>query len=218
MRRTATIDLVALRSTLTELLERDDSFVLDARADAYGHGAQAVIATALDAGVTQVLVSPGAGLTGTGLVTDLPARPLVSSEAYGLDGTHRPVMTVRGEVIAVKRVGPGAGVSYGYSYRTTSDSNLALIGLGYADGIPRLASNRASVLVAGGHHILAGRIAMDQFVVDCGADEPAIGEDVVLFGDPTAGHPSATDWGVHTERDPRELTAGLGNRVKRVIQ
>lgn len=217
MRRTASIDLVALTANLTGLLERDDSFVLDARADAYGHGARAVIATARTSGVARVLVSPGSGLTGPDLVTDSLQRPLVSAEAYGLDGIHRPVMTVRGEVIAVKRVGAGAGVSYGYSYRTTSEASLALVGLGYADGIPRLASNRASALVAGGLHILAGRIAMDQFVVDCGADEPVLGEDVVLFGDPAAGHPSAIDWGLHTERDPRQLTAGLGHRVKRVI-
>jgi len=218
VRRTATINLVALESTLSELLERDDSFVLDARADAYGHGAQAVVDTAIGAGVTQILVSPDSGLSGPALTIEGSSRPLVSVEAYGLDGIHRPVMTVRGEVIAVKRVEPGAGVSYGYSYRTTRESALALVGLGYADGIPRLASNRASVLVAGGHRLVAGRIAMDQFVADCGSGEPSVGEEVVLFGDNLAGHPTAVDWAVHTERGPLELTAGLGHRIKRVVQ
>ena len=217
VRRTATIDLVALKSTLTELLERDDSFVLDARADAYGHGADAVIAAATEAGVSEILVSPGGEFRSPGVVTHTSGRALVSAEAYGLDGIHRPVMTVVGEVIAVKRALQGAGVSYGYTYRTSTESHLALVGLGYADGIPRLASNRASVFVAGGQHPLAGRIAMDQFVADCGSAEPRVGDDVVLFGDSALGFPSAVDWAVHTERPPLELTAGIGPRVQRVF-
>jgi alanine racemase len=217
VRRTVTIDLVALKTTLTELLERDDSFVLDARADAYGHGADAVIATATEAGVSHILVSPDSELSSPALVTQNPGRPLVSAEAYGLDGAHTPVMTMVGEVIAVKRASAGAGVSYGYTYRTSTPSLLALIGLGYADGIPRLASNRARVFVAGGQHPLAGRIAMDQFVVDCGSAHPQVGDDVVLFGNPALGFPSATEWAVHTERSPLELTAGIGTRVQRVF-
>ncbi|MGV8881204.1 MAG: alanine racemase C-terminal domain-containing protein [Rhodoglobus sp.] len=217
VRRTATIDLVALKSTLLELLERDDSFVLDARADAYGHGADAIIATATEAGVSQILVSPRSEFSSPTLVTETSGRPLVSAEAYGLDGTHPPIMTVVGEVIGVKRASEGAGVSYGYTYRTSAESHLALVGLGYADGIPRLASNRASVFVAGGQHPLAGRIAMDQFVADCGSTEPQVGDDVVLFGDPALGFPSAIQWAVHTERPPLELTAGIAPRVQRVF-
>lgn len=217
VRRTATIDLVALKTTLTELIERDDSFVLDARADAYGHGADAVIETATEAGVSHILVSPDSELSSPALVTESSGRPLVSAEAYGLDGAHTPVMTMVGEVIAVKRASRGAGVSYGYTYRTSTPSHLALIGLGYADGIPRLASNRASVFVAGGQHPLAGRIAMDQFVVDCGSAEPQVGDEVVLFGNPALGFPSAAEWAVHTERSPLGLTAGIGPRVQRVF-
>ena len=118
-------------------------------------------------------------------------------------------------MIAVKHVAAGAGVSYGYTHRTATPTTLALIGLGYADGVPRLASNRAQVLLAGGRRPLVGRIAMDQLVVDCGDSAPEVGATAVLFGDPARGEPSAAEWGVWTERDPLALLAGLGHRITR---
>ena len=103
------------------------------------------------------------------------------------------MLTLVGEVVAVKRVPAGSGVSYGYSYRTGTETVLALVGLGYADGVPRLASNRASVWIAGAARPLVGRVAMDQFVVECGDDVPEVGADAVLFGG-RGDHPSAIDW------------------------
>jgi alanine racemase len=127
-------------------------------------------------------------------------------------------MTLVGEVIAVKRVPARAGVSYGYTYRTDAPTTLALIGLGYADGIPRLASNRAPVRVGSSIRRIAGRVAMDQFVVDCGDDSPEVGSDVIAFGDPGRGDPSAEEWALVTTRTGRDLTAGLGSRVERVAR
>lgn len=194
LRREARIDLAALTANLIALGAES----LDIRADAYGHGAAAVEAVARDAGVTVF----GAGGVG--------------AAAYGLDPTASttPVMTLVGEVVSVKRVPAGSGVSYGYTYRTKLETTLALVALGYADGVPRLASNRASVWIAGAAHPLVGRIAMDQFVVECGSLTPEIGEDAVLFG---AGHgvPRAVEWSGLTGRTPLELTAGLGPRVER---
>jgi alanine racemase len=149
----------------------------------------------------------------------LPADvPALGPEAYGLDDDGVPVLTLTGEVLAVKHVGAGAGVSYGYTYRTTAPTCLALIGLGYADGVPRLASNRASVRVGSEVHPLVGRIAMDQFVVDCARDEPDLGSEAVLFGDPGTGATSTHDWATATERHPLHLTAGLGARIERVAR
>jgi len=141
--------------------------------------------------------------------------PATGPSAYGLADDARPVLTLEAEVVAVKQVPAGAGVSYGYTYRTTRGSTLALVGLGYSDGVPRLASNRAQVLVAGTPHPLVGRIAMDQLVVDCGDGSPVVGERAVLFGDTTRGEPSARDWATWTERMPLALTAGLGARIRR---
>ena len=135
--------------------------------------------------------------------------------AYGVVPGSRPALSLQGEVIAVKHVAAGAGVSYGYTHRTATPTTLALIGLGYADGVPRLASNRAQVLLAGARRPLVGRIAMDQLVVDCGDSAPEVGAAAVLFGDPARGEPSAAEWGVWTERDPLALLAGLGHRITR---
>jgi alanine racemase len=70
-------------------------------------------------------------------------------------------------------------------------------------------------LLAGRRRPLVGRIAMDQLVLDCGDDEPELGADVVMFGDAQRGEPTASEWGVWTERDPLALTAGLGERIRR---
>ena len=145
------------------------------------------------------------------LPTDLP----LDSSAYGVSDTARPVLSLIGEVVAVKHVAAGAGVSYGYTHRTTRATTLALIGLGYADGVPRLASNRAQVLLAGARRPLVGRIAMDQLVVDCDGAEPEVGASAVLFGDPERGEPSAAEWAIWTERQALALTAGLGHRITR---
>ncbi|NYF10843.1 alanine racemase [Leifsonia sp. AK011] len=220
LRRIARIDLNAFTSNITRLLADEPGLVLDARANAYGHGAERIVRAALDAGVTTVRVSPrdGAlpGIRRSALMTVPSVRPLVAEAAYGLDGESEPVMTVVGEVIAVKPTEAGAGVSYGYTYRTESNTTLALVGLGYADGVPRLSSNRASVTI--GHSLLplVGRVAMDQFVVDCGDVTPSVGDEVTLWGVSSIVSPTAIEWAEQTERSPLELTAGLANRVERV--
>jgi alanine racemase len=218
--RIARIDLAAFAANVT------GAAALDARADAYGHGLAIVGPVAREAGVTSVVVSDerDAALARTlfpdVIVGRLPRDVAATRTAYGLDpdAAERPVLTLVGEVVAIKRVEAGAGVSYGYSYRTERPTTLALVGLGYADGVPRLASNRATVLVGSSAHPLVGRIAMDQFVVDCGDDVPGLGSDAVLFGDPASGAPSAAEWATATEREPLALTAGLGSRIVRVAE
>ncbi|MBW8870718.1 MAG: hypothetical protein JF618_00575 [Leifsonia sp.] len=125
-------------------------------------------------------------------------------------------MSLVAEVVSVKAVPAGSGVSYGYSYRTAGDTTLSLVGLGYADGVPRLASNRASVWIADGPHPLVGRVAMDQLVVETGGARVTIGDEAVVFGDPALGHPSAWQLAEQTSRTALELTAGIGQRVRRV--
>src|SRR5690606_32878258 len=99
----------------------------------------------------------------------------------------RPAMTLRAAVANVRRVPAGHGVSYGYAHRTAAESTLALVPLGYADGVPRAASGRGPVVIGGRRFTVAGRIAMDQFVVDVGDLPVAVGDEAVLFGDPTLG-------------------------------
>jgi alanine racemase len=129
-----------------------------------------------------------------------------------------PAMTLRASVAAVRRVPAGTGVSYNYTYRTTEDTTLALVPLGYADGIPRQASNSGPVAIAGRLHSVAGRIAMDQFVVDVGNSAVAAGDDVVLFGDPATGAPSATEWADAAGTINYEIVTRIGARVPRVYR
>jgi alanine racemase len=136
-------------------------------------------------------------------------------DATSADLGLTPALTLVGGVVSVKRVPAGTGVSYGYSYRTTAEANLALVSLGYADGIPRLASNRAPVSINGRRYTVTGRVAMDQFVVDMGADTCAVGDDVVLFGDPATGVPSADEWAEAAETINYEIVTRLGGRIER---
>jgi alanine racemase len=127
----------------------------------------------------------------------------------------RPAMTLRASVAAVRRVPAGTGVSYDYQYRTPRDTNLALVPLGYADGIPRQASDRGPVLIDGRRYRVAGRVAMDQFVVDVGDAQVAVGDEVVLFGDPQRGHPSVTEWADAAGTINYEIVTRIGDRVPR---
>jgi alanine racemase len=138
---------------------------------------------------------------------------------YGLDASApvptTAVMTLRAEVIAVKRVRAGTGVSYGYTYRAPDDTSIALVSIGYADGVPRLGSNTAEAELSGTVHRVVGRIAMDQLVLDIGRSPARAGDVVTIFGDRERGVPTAIDWAVATRRSPLALTAGLGRRVVR---
>ena len=128
------------------------------------------------------LVRLGIGLYG------LPPDDAVDVAALGL----RPVMELAALVAAVRRVPAGTGVSYGFTHRTERDTTLALVPLGYADGVPRAASGRGRGLRSAARSIRSvGRIAMDQFLVDVGDDPVAVGDRVVLWGDPATGAPSA---------------------------
>lgn len=201
------------------------SDTLDARADAYGHGLALLGPVARDAGVRRLVVSDdrdaataqAAGFDPGAVVVDRSGAG-ADTRAYGLDGGGIPVLSLVGEVVALKRVAGGAGVSYGYTYRTPVPTTLALVGLGYADGVPRLASNRARVRVGGATYPLVGRIAMDQLVLDVGDDTLELGADAVLFGDPRRGEPSTLDWAAWTEREPLAVTAGIATRVERMAR
>jgi alanine racemase len=128
-----------------------------------------------------------------------------------------PVMELAGTVAAVRRVPAGTGMSYGFIDRTQRETTLALVALGYADGVPRAASGRATVAIDGVTYPQVGRIAMDQFLVDVGDDPVAIGDRVVLWGDPATGAPSASDWARAAGTIGYEIVTRVGARVPRVF-
>lgn len=127
----------------------------------------------------------------------------------------QPVMRAISEVVNLKRVPAGQGVSYGYRYRTGRETTLALVPFGYSEGMPRIAVG-AKVLIAGKQFEISGRVAMDQFVVDVGDHKVELGDEVVIFGDPTQGEPTAEDLGASAGTINYEIVTRIGGRAKRV--
>ncbi|MEV7088991.1 alanine racemase [Streptomyces sp. NPDC093085] len=150
--------------------------------------------------------------TGIALYGISPSPEIGVPEDFGL----RPVMTLSASVALVKQVPPGHGVSYGHHYVTPAETTLGLIPLGYADGIPRHASGRGPVLVGGVRRTVAGRVAMDQFVVDLGGDTPEPGTPAVLFGPGDRGEPTAQEWADAADTIAYEIVTRIGTRVPRV--
>ncbi len=126
----------------------------------------------------------------------------------------RPALELSAVISGVKRVPAGTGVSYSHTYRTSAETTLALVPLGYADGIPRHASNRAPVAIGGTIFPIAGRVAMDQFVVDVGDTPVEVGDRAVLFGDPATGAPSAAEWAEASDTIGYEIVTRLGGRIR----
>jgi alanine racemase len=134
----------------------------------------------------------------------------IEDHQYGL----RPAMTARARVALIKRVPAGQGVSYGHSYHTERETTLALIPLGYGDGVPRHASNAGPVELGGTIRTIAGRVCMDQIVLDVGDDPVAAGDVATLFG-PEA--PTADDWAEAVGTINYEIVTRFGgSRVPRV--
>jgi len=140
-----------------------------------------------------------------------PAPDVVASGELGLV----PAMTARARLALVKRVPAGASVSYGHTWTAKRDSTLGLVPVGYGDGVPRHASSRAHVLAAGAQRPVAGRVCMDQLVVDLGDDTAEAGDPVVLFGDGRDGAPTAQDWAEACGTISYEIVTRIGGRFVR---
>ncbi|MBB4071221.1 alanine racemase [Canibacter oris] len=132
----------------------------------------------------------------------------------------QPAMKLTAEIIALRSARAGTGVSYGYNYRCPADTVLALLPVGYADGMPRALNNvGATVSVNGEKREIVGRIGMDQCIIDLGQElgsRVKLGDRIVLFGDPQQGETPVEEWAEQLETINYEVVAGIGPRVKRV--
>jgi alanine racemase len=140
-----------------------------------------------------------------------PAPDVVTADELGLV----PAMTARARLAMVKHVRAGASVSYGHTWTTERDTVLGLVPVGYGDGVPRHASSTAQVLAGGSRRPVAGRVCMDQVVVDLGDDVLAAGDEVVLFGDGRDGAPTAQDWADACGTISYEIVTRIGGRFVR---
>ena len=154
------------------------------------------------------LVRPGIAVYGHS-----PAPDVADAVELGL----RAAMRLEADVVLTKDLPAGVPVGYGHTFTTPVPGRLALLPLGYADGIPRHASNTAPVQVGPHRSRVAGRVSMDQIVVHLpdGADVSA-GDVAVLFGDARDGHPTAQDWAAAVGTISYEIVTRLSNRVPRV--
>ena len=130
----------------------------------------------------------------------------------------RPVMELATRVAYLKRLPAGSGISYGHTYRTSAATVIATLPVGYADGYPRLLSDRAEVSIGGRRCPVVGRICMDQCMVDLGPAPAAARYDrAVLFGPDPSG-PDAAELADRIGTIPYELTTGISARVPRIYR
>ncbi len=143
--------------------------------------------------------------------------------SYGLDPAPGrtpelglvPAMTVQGRLALVKHVDAGAGVSYGHTWVAERPTTLGLVPIGYAEGLPRRASNRAEAWVGGRRRPVRGLVCMDQILIDLGGDVPPVGEEVVVFGPGSRGEPTAQDWAEAADTITYEIVTQVGGRLVR---
>ena len=141
------------------------------------------------------------------------------SPGHGVDALTtglRPAMSLRARVSYVKRVAAGDGVSYGLRHRFSRDTIVATVPLGYADGVPRrLSAVGGEVLVGGVRRPIVGVVTMDQLMVDCGNDDVAEGDEVVLIGEQSGERITATDWADVLGTIGYEIVCGISTRIGR---
>jgi alanine racemase len=147
--------------------------------------------------------------TGIAIYGLTPDTQMGSGKSLGLT----PAMTLRAKLHLVKSVPAGSPVGYGATEKTTRDTRLGVVAMGYADGIPRIARN-AGVTFNGQRAPIIGRISMDQFVVDLGPDSSAVSGDwVTIFGEEGF---TADDWASASGSVNYEIVTRIGPRVPRI--
>lgn len=162
-------------------------------------------------GAHQTLVRAGLALYGYA-----PSEWLIGKLAAKGE-TLRPVMTIRAQVSAVRRVPAGSRPSYGRRKEITTESVIATVPFGYADGFPRrMFEAGAEVLIKGKRYPLAGMVTMDQLLIDCGSDEIARGDEVILMGTQGNDRISTEEWAQRLGTITWEVMCGIGARLPRV--
>lgn len=129
-----------------------------------------------------------------------------------------PAMTVRAELAMIKPIAAGGSVSYNHRWTASAPTMLGLVPVGYGDGLPRHASNRAEVWVTGARRPVRGTVCMDQVVVDLGQagdDLPEPGADAILWGSGALGEPTAQDWADAAGTISYEMVTRIGGRLVR---
>lgn len=130
----------------------------------------------------------------------------------------QPVMAVKARVALVKPLAAGTGVSYGYKFFAPQDMLIAVVGIGYADGVPRLLSNKMQVLIRGRLVPQIGSITMDQLMLDVSAiPDLQPGEIVTLIGQDGDRIITADDWAEAIDTISWEILCSFNSRLPHLI-
>lgn len=145
----------------------------------------------------------------------------IGAGLYGIDPSGRsrdlhPALSLTTGVVSSRPITAGAGVGYGLDHVAGARSHLALLPLGYGDGLPRSASGRAEVSARGRRRPLVGRFSMDMVVVDTGDDLLHPGETVTIFGPGAQGEPTVSEWANWAGTIDHEIVTRLGSRISRI--
>lgn len=128
----------------------------------------------------------------------------------------RFIAEVKAEIGHLKTVGAGEGVSYGLTYTTEKETKIATLPLGYADGIPRLLSNKIDVLVGGKRCPQIGRICMDQFMIDVTGVDCKVGDEVVIVGKQGEEEITIEEISAHAGEIPTSFVTHFNKRLPKV--
>ena len=136
----------------------------------------------------------------------------VDHQRFGL----HPVVRVSARVQHVRRVAAGSAVGYGTGHLITAPTTLALIPLGYADGVPRSLADTGWLTIAGRRCPIVGAVSMDQILVDVGDADVSVGDEAVLIGDPKLGEVSLAEVADWASTIPQEILTNLGGRFETI--
>lgn len=147
-------------------------------------------------------------------------RPGILSYGYPpveMEGSSgfESAMTFKSYIVYTKRVAKGTRISYGLTYELKNDSNIATVSAGYGDGYNRLLSNRGIVIINGKRYNVAGRVCMDQIMIDLGNDTYPVGTEVTLFGEDGITAATIAGW---IGTIPYEVTCSISKRVQRIYK
>lgn len=225
LRRAIADDAIRVRGLMSHLVYGDDPAhpVNDLQAERFDAMRRQAREQGVHFEVAHLSNSP-AVMTRPDLSYDM-VRPGIA--VYGLspipehgDMGLRPAMTLKCQVAMVRSVRAGDGVSYGHTWVAGRDTTLALLPIGYADGVFRALSGRIEVLINGRRYPNVGRICMDQFVVDLGPGPVGVteGDVAVLFGPGGDGEPTAQDWADLLDTIHYEVVTSPRGRVVRTYR
>ena len=128
-----------------------------------------------------------------------------------------PAMSVKARATLVKRIGMGEGVSYGLTWQAATQTDIATLPLGYADGVHRVLSNKMRVLGSGGRLAQVGRVCMDQLMVEVPRGvQLARGDEVVLVGTQGSEHITMDELAELAGTINYEMACSFGMRLERV--